>query len=275
MMTQIKFIIILLFGILFTLTKAQACSVLYYVDSATGKVYVVNNEDYWYDVKAYLQVEPKSKNKLARLWYGWDKFAQGGINEAGLFFDAAVTPEQEKISGYGNPNSNLGDEILALCSTVEEALAYLEKRKIALNKSHMMFGDKIGNAVIVEWVDGDRKLHWIENNKLIMTNFLLSDTAAGNYPCHRYNSIENRIIKLERSKEVINLFRVGNTFGQAGQAPRADESGRIGGTVYTTFMNLTDMEFVLSYKLSNENVVMFNLKEKFSKTKRQKIKLID
>jgi len=40
------------------------------------KVYVVNSEDYLYDVKARIQIEPKSKNKLARLWYGWDNFAQ-------------------------------------------------------------------------------------------------------------------------------------------------------------------------------------------------------
>lgn len=82
--------------------------------------------------------------------------------------------------------------VLAKCSTVKEALVFLEKRKIALNKSHMMFGDKTGKAVIVEWVGGERKLHWITDNKLIMTNYLLSDTAAGNYPCYRYSSTDKR-----------------------------------------------------------------------------------
>lgn len=272
-MKQMKFIIAVALTALLCLTRAQACSVLYYVDSTTGKVYFVNNEDYWYDVNAYIQIEPSSKNKLARLWYGWDKFAQGGINEAGLVFDAAVTPEQEKIPGYGNPNRNLGDKILAECSTVEEALAYLEKQKIALNRSHMMFGDKSGKAVIVEWVKGERKLHWIEDNKLIMTNYLLSDTTAGNYPCYRYNSIEKRIQELESSDQEINLLRVGNTFGQAGQPPKAIENGRIGGTVYTSFIDLTDMKFVLSYKLSNKNIVMLDLEAEFLKPKKQKILL--
>lgn len=270
-----RYITLLFLALLFTLSKTQACSILYYTDSATGKVYVVNNEDYWYDVKAYIQIEPRSKNKLARLWYGWDKFAQGGVNEAGLFFDAAVTPEQEKIAGYGNPKSNLGDEILAKCSTIEQALLYLEKRKIALTNSHMMFGDKAGKAVVVEWLNGQRVLHWISGNQLLMTNFLLADSTAGNFPCPRYNSIEQRIAELEQRAEEVNLQRIGNTFGQAAQVPRADESGRVGGTVYTTFMNLTDMQFVLSYKLSNENVVLLDLKKEFSKTKRQKIKLSD
>ncbi|MTI19425.1 linear amide C-N hydrolase, partial [Fulvivirga sp. RKSG066] len=147
-------------------------------------------------------------------------FAQGGINEKGLFFDAAVTPEQQKIKGHGNPKNNLGDKILSYCSTVDEALEFLEREKIALNKSHMMFGDKTGKAVVVEWVDGKRQLHWIEDNKLIMTNYLLSEPEAGNYPCYRYESIENRISELEDNGEEINLLKVGNTFGKAGQPAR-------------------------------------------------------
>jgi choloylglycine hydrolase len=245
--------------------------VLYYIDSKTGKIYVVNSEDYWLDVNAYIQIEPRSRNKFARLWYGWNGFAQGGVNEKGLFFDAANTPEQERIKGYGNPKNNLGDKLLANCSTVEEALEYLEKKRIALNNSHMMFGDRTGKAVVVEWVDGDRKLHWLEGNRLIMTNFLLSKPSAGNYPCYRYNSIVERITEMENSGEEINLLKVGNTFGQAVQPPRKNQDGRLGGTVYVSFIDITDGVFYLSYKLSNKNVIKLNLKNEFGKTKRQKI----
>ena len=272
-MKKIKLLLIVFFGILMIPNISMACSVLYYVDSKTGKIYAVNNEDYWLDVDAYIQIEPKSKNKFARLWYGWDSFAQGGINEKGLFFDAAVTPEQKKIKGYGNPKNNLGAKILALCSNVEKALEFLEKEKIALNKSHMMFGDKTGKAVVVEWVDGERKLHWIEDNKLIMTNYLLSEPEAGNYPCYRYKSIEHRISELENSGEEINLLKVGNSFGQASQPPRENEKGRVGGTVYSSFIDITENKFFLSYKLSNENVVKLDLNLEFAKAKRQKIKL--
>lgn len=254
-------------------TISTACSVLYYVDSTTGKIYAVNNEDYWLDVDAYIQIEPKSKKEYARLWYGWDNFAQGGINDKGLFFDAAVTPEQEKMKGYHNPKNNLGDKILAYCSTVDEALDYIEKEKIALIKSHMMFGDKTGKAVVVEWVNGERKLHWIKDNKLIMTNYLLSDPNAGNYPCYRYNSIEERISEMEKSGEEINLLKVGNTFGQASQPPWESDEGRVGGTVYTSFIDITNNKFFLSYKLSNKNVIKLDLNIEFDKTKRQKIKL--
>lgn len=54
---------------------------------------------------------------------------------------------------------------------------------------------------------------------------------------------------------------------------KADENGRIGGTVYTSFINISDMEFILSFKLSNENLVKLDLKKEFEKNKGQKIKL--
>jgi penicillin V acylase-like amidase (Ntn superfamily) len=272
-MNKMQLLILAFLGAIIIPNSSLACSVLYYVDSTTGKIYAVNSEDYWLDVDAYIQIEPRSKKKFSRLWYGWENFAQGGINEKGLFFDAAVTPEQERLKGYGNPKNNLGDKILAHCSTVKEALMFLEKEKIALNKSHLMFGDKTGEAVVVEWVDGERKLHWIKDHKLIMTNYLLTDPEAGNFPCYRYKSIEESISEMEKSGEEINLLKVGNTFGQAVQLPRENEEGRVGGTVYTSFIDITDNKFFLSYKLSNENVIKLDLNTEFNKTKRQTIKL--
>jgi choloylglycine hydrolase len=246
---------------------------LYYRDTKTNKIYVANNEDYWYDVNAYIQIIPNSKNELARLWYGWDNFAQGGINSAGLFFDGAATPAQEIPGGYNKPKGNLGDDILALCSSVQEALAYLEKRKVALTNGHIMFGDKNGNAAVVEWIEGQKTLNWISGNKLLMTNFLLSDTTKGNYPCYRYNSIEERISKMEKDVSLINLRDVGNTLGQAVQIPKTNSGGKIGGTLYSTFINITDMEFVLVYKLDNSKTTKLDLMKEFEIKRERKIKL--
>jgi hypothetical protein len=252
---------------------SKACSVLYYISPQTGKIYIANNEDYWYDVKPYIQIIPATKDKHARLWYGWDKFAQGGVNAAGLFFDGAVTPKQEAIRGYNRPKGNLGDRLLANCSTVDEAIAYLEKEKIALSDAHIMLGDKQGKAVVLEWVDGKKNIIPIENNRLVMTNFLLSDTTRGNYPCYRYSSILRKIDEMEQGGGEITFLKAGNTMGQAAQPPKADEQGRVGGTLYSTFINLTDMEFILVYKLNNKRITKLNLEEIFKTGKNEKIKL--
>ena len=226
-------------AILLVSKAALACSVLYYVDSKTGKIYVANNEDYWYKVKPYIQVIPKSKKELGRLWYGWNNLAQGGINEAGLFFDGATTPEQKIPKGYTDPNRNLGDEILSTCKTVDEAIAYMEEKKFALKKAHIMFGDRTGNAVVMEWIDGVKKIISIHDHQLIMTNFLLSDTTKGNYPCRRYQAIESGLKALsQQSNNAITLRDVGNVLSRAVQPPAKDAKGNVGGTLYSTFIKL-------------------------------------
>lgn len=259
--------------VLFVGKSAEACSILYYVDTKTGKIYVANNEDYWYNVKPYIKIFPAEKNNLARLWYGWDNFSQGGINEAGLFFDGASTPEEKPVSGYSKPKGNLGDEILAKCKTVNEAVDYLEQHKIALTNGHLLFGDKTGNAVVVEWVAGKRNLIPISDNKLMITNFLISDTAKGNFPCPRYEAMEQAIENLRKSNDSIDLKQIGNIAAKAVQTPSKNADGKEGGTLYSTFIDITDMKMIVVPKLNNKNMRIFDLKNEFSKQQKQTFKM--
>lgn len=262
--------LLILISILWT-KASYACSILYFVDTKTGKIYAVNNEDYWYNTKAYIKILPATQSELARLWYGWDDFAQGGINQEGLFFDGAVTPEQAKIDGYTGPNSNLGDELLANCKTVPEALAFLEEKKIALTNAHLLFGDKLGNAVVVEWINGKRQIVERRENFLIATNFSLYPNKQ-EIQCRRYKAIQDEINRLESQKENITFLQVGNIAAKAVQPPYSVE-GKTMGTLYTSFINISDMEFVMIYKLDNEKITRLNLHEEFAKTKKQTIKL--
>ena len=260
--------------ILFRPTESKACSMFYYIDKTTDKIYFVNNEDYWYDVKPYIQINPKTKIEFARLWYGWNDFAQGGINEFGLLFDGAVTPKQKIPDGFNDLNGrNVGDEIFAKCKSVEEAIDYFEKEKIAISEGHIMFGDGDGDAVVLEWVNGEKKIIRKESNMLISTNYLLSDTAAGNYPCYRYQAIEEKLNQLNESKENLDLKIIGNAIAGAAQSPQKYENGENGGTLYSSFINVSDMEFVLVYKLDNTKITMLDLKKEFEKPRKQKIKL--
>lgn len=270
-MIKLKYLLLLIIAIISS--KSWSCSVLYYVDSASGNIYVVNSEDYWFDVKPYIKIEPGKKEKHARLWYGWKDFAQGGINDQGLFFDGAVTPEQSDFTGKNLLKGNFGDQMLSTCSSTYEAISFLENANLVLNNAHMMIGDKNGKAVVIEWVEGKKHLHWIENNRLVMTNFLLSDPQTGNYPCTRYESINKRLDSLEGSAETIDLLKVGNTFGESVQPEFKNEDGRAGGTLYTSFINITTRQFVLSYRLSNDKVIKIDLNNQFSLKKSKKIRL--
>ncbi len=250
-----------------------ACSVIYYIDEVTGKIYVVNNEDYFYDAEAYLQIQPRTKKKLARIWYGWDDFAQGGVNEAGLFFDGAVTPQQKRPVGYSGPKGNFGDRILANCKTVEEAIAYLESEKLALDNAHMMFGDCFGNAKVVEWINGMRTIVSIKENRLVMTNFNLSDTPHDAISCPRFLAIDKELVRLQNLETPVDFKMVANAGAKALQTPRKTAEGREGGTLYTSFIDITDMKLILVYKLDNSKMTQLDLKAAFKKGKKRKIPL--
>lgn len=264
---------LLLLLLIFRCTGSFACSILYYHDTALGKIYAVNNEDYWYDVKPYIKIEPGGNKTFSRLWYGWDNFAQGGINQHGLFFDGATTPDQPPVKGYSKPSGNSGDRILSSCTTVDEAVAYLEDHKIALSNGHILFGDKYGHAVVVEWVDGTRRLINISDNMLMITNYLLSDTTKGNYPCPRYHNMQQAINELRNQSKPISLKSVGGVAARAVQQHLEDGKGRTGGTLYSTFINITDMEFKLVYKLDNSKVISLDLNKAFAQNAAQKIRM--
>ncbi|WP_281232781.1 carcinine hydrolase/isopenicillin-N N-acyltransferase family protein [Flavobacterium gelatinilyticum] len=273
-MKKFKNLILLVSVMLFS-AKASACSIVYYIDSKTGKIYFVNNEDYWYDVKPYIQITPGSKGELGRIWYGWENFGQGGVNEKGLVIDGAVTPEQKIPAGYSSMKGNVTDDILAKCHTVDEAVQYLEDKKIALKNAHILLGDKNGKAVLIEWVNGVKQIVPMQNNRLTATNFNVSDTNETEATCWRYSLIQKGLDELDArdAKDTIELKDVGNVIGKAVQLPQKDASGKVGGTLYSTFIDLTDMKFVLVYKLDNSKIQKFDILTELQSGKSRKIKL--
>lgn len=259
---------ILLLSFLVLYDRSFACSIVYYIHPQTGNIYFINNEDYFYDVKAYLQIKPASKHALGRIWYGWKNFGQGGVNEKGLVIDGAATPEQQIPPGYSAPKGNITDEILAACSTVDEAAAWLEEKKIALGNAHVLLGDRHGNALLIEWINGVKKTVEIQNNRLVATNFNISDSAGTT--CWRYPLIQKGLDELD-AKDTISLKDAGNVLGKAVQLPRANTGGKTGGTLYTTFIDLNAMEFVLVYKLNPSAIYRFHILKELQRGKVRKI----
>lgn len=66
---------------------------------------------------------------------------------------------------------------------------------------------------------------------------------------------------------------MGNVIGKVVQVPQADPAGRVGGTLYTTFIDVTDMKFVLVYKLDNSKIYKLDISTELHTGKRRKIKL--
>ena len=126
--------------------------------------------------------------------------------------------------------------------------------------------------MIVEWLNGIKNIVEVNNNRLIATNFNLSDTIPNEISCWRYSAINNGLNDLD-TFETIDLKAVGNVIAKAVQLPQTDSSGKVGGTLYTTFIDLTEMKFVLVYKLDNSKIQKLDLITELQTGKMRKIKL--
>ena len=123
--------------------------------------------------------------------------------------------------------------------------------------------------------NGVKNIVEIKNNRLVSTNFNLSDTIQTEMTCWRYPIIQKGLDELDarNPKDTIDLKAVGNVIGKAVQLPQKDSTGKIGGTLYTTFIDLTEMKLVLVYKLDNSKIQKLDILSELKLGKKRKIKL--
>ena len=145
-----------------------------------------NNEDMFFDPDTRLWVTPaEGPGKHGRVLFGYaDGYPQGGVNDAGLFFDGLAL-DFEAIPSSDKPPlpGSFADRILAECTTVAEVLALIEKYgRTSLERGQLLFGDQTGDGAIIEGNATIRK----QGRSLIATNFRQSKTPPARATCGRY-----------------------------------------------------------------------------------------
>lgn len=225
---------------------------------------VGNNEDFWYSTDAKIWFLPSEKQLYGRALFGWDNFAQGGINSQGLFFDVAAGPTTQalKLNQQSKIKQNIGDEILARCATVEAAIAQVQTYRLPPNSNgHFLFADQSGASAVVEWIGSEFRVVRKTGDYQIITNFLLTRPELGGFPCPRYSLVQER---LEGKREISG----GDVaYILASVAQFGEEKGRQGGTLYSNVHDLASGEFVLFYQRNFQKPVRFKLAEELQKGK--------
>jgi hypothetical protein len=131
-----------------------------------------------------------------KLWLNASIYAAGnGMNENGL---AMATATAGGSSCNDAAKHNLYDQailtaVLSKASNVEEAIAFLENNDVVSDYplSHYMIADAKGNAVVVEWIDGEMVVIHPDMDYMIMTNFPLAKMSG--FGMDRYNSYSNAL----------------------------------------------------------------------------------
>jgi len=250
----------------------DACTI--FNASRGGVVLVGNNEDWHYSTNPKVWFEPKTEKSHGRMLFGWDQmlfvpFAQGGMNDQGLFFDWAWCPEARIFSLSSLwPSVHYffnSDKLLADCATVEEALAWLGNYKKLYTTSHMMLVDKGGNSAVVEWVHGEQRIIRKTGDYQVMTNFWLSQPDLGQ------RSIERRDI--DRYDTVDNVLKSGTALSRrlfssilqnVSLYGRSEKDKEVG-TLYSNVYNLKTGDVTIYYKRDFKNAVTINLKDQLKK----------
>lgn len=185
--------------------ELRPCSTV--VATGGSSVYAANNKDLRpADQTARLHVVPGRAGVHGKLYWGVENtWMQCGVNEAGLFVDRVVVPVVDTYTYLGDDAAQpFGLILLDRCGTVDEALALFEQYRVTdLRSVHYLLADRNGDAAVVEW-DGDGlRIIRKEGTVQLMTNFRLTDTAAGGHPCYRYNAMRRMLRDQPHSAELL------------------------------------------------------------------------
>lgn len=161
----------------------QGCSVMYATDGnlALGG----NNEDYLIP-RTKVWFIPATSDSFGGVYFGFDNyFAQGGMNDQGLFFDGLALSETVPVAVEGKEPASAapGDMILARCGTVACAVEVLEEYSFGQSWNYQLFfGDASGESAIVEPGQIIRQ----RGSYQVATNFRQSVTSDDEITCPRY-----------------------------------------------------------------------------------------
>jgi len=133
--------------------REQYCTIVY---AANDSVALAGNNEDVADETANIQFLPAGDGKLGRIYFGFDvaNFPQGGMNEAGLFFDAAAGDRVVVVPrDPGKPvvEGQLILKAMEECSTVDEVVRLFETYDFSgrMNGFYLV-GDRFGSSVVIE-----------------------------------------------------------------------------------------------------------------------------
>lgn len=237
--------------------RGQSCTIIYASDGRT--MLAGNNEDYTGRL-CRIHFLPGEEGKFGRVYFGFDvaHFPQGGMNERGLFFDAATFDEVIDVPRDPSKPTVKGQLILKAmeeCATVDEVLMLFEHYDYSGRMGgQYLVGDSLGNSAIIEPTTVIRK----QGRHQIATNFAQSQVAPENITDYRYRTTSELF---EHAPDLsVDLFR--RILG----ATHFEEPGTV--TLYSYICVLRNGEIYI-YNFHNfADGVKLNLREELAKGER-------
>ncbi len=272
-----KIIVLLLSSVLIFCFISQSLGCTIFNANQNDLVLVGNNEDWYYSSDAKVWFVPPTKKYYGRVCFGFPlkeagwylsflgNFAMGGMNEQGLFVDAASCPKTKAPHFPGKPLLIYAEEeFLKRCATVDDAIKMAGEFNFPFNLSgmhlHFMVVDKNGNSAVIEWVNKELKIIKKEKSFQVITNFWYTAPELGNYPCVRYNKASEM---LENNNNISITF-FANILESVSQYWKNKKGNEVG-TVYSNVYDLKNGKVYVYYKRDFTKPLCFNLQDELKK----------
>jgi hypothetical protein len=235
------------------LENTQSCTIFY---ASNQKTTLAGNNEDWNNPFTKIWFLPAKNGKYGRVYFGFDSFMpQGGMNDQGLFFDAAVA---EHVEVPHDPNKlpfkgSLILKAMAECSKVEEVLTLFKTYDVSGGwNGHYLIGDRYGDSAIIEPQTFIRK----NGTYQLITNFLQSKIKPENATCLRFH-IASELLKNSKNPTVELFRRILDSVHY--ENPEG---------INTLYSNIYDLKngLIYLYNFHNyQNVVVLNLKKELAK----------
>jgi len=260
--------VIALILLCFSYTQTVSACTIFCGKDKKGHVWAGNNEDGYFNFKTYLNVFPKTvdtKYGYYTLSYdspknGANQNAQGGMNEAGLFFDYNALDasgkqypikDLEKKKSFPNGDHKIYEHLLGNFDRVEQVVAFFEEYwfDIGFNTVQMHLADKYGGYAMI----GPSGSRILKNKKYqVSTNFSICANDE-TYGCWRYpiaiEKLESNPINFETFRDICQSTAQGDEVT----------------TIYSNIQNLNTGELWFYYALDYDNPYRTTIAELLSK----------
>jgi len=184
----------------------NACTVFTASDGKT--VLVGNNEDSSPSLKTFLWYYPKQRNRYGFVsWGSKSKYPEGGMNEKGLFWDAAALMQAiPTVRDPGKPDFNgyFVNKALSECATVAEVIQLVRRYNLVWqDRAQVLVADASGDYALIHSNYIIRKSD-LKKPYVAVANFCLDHYVSGQSACYRYNTADSM---LQKQPVSFSLFR--------------------------------------------------------------------
>jgi hypothetical protein len=242
-------------ALILSIVPVDACTI--FIVTRGNRVIVGNHED-WASRDARVRFLPATGSQLGAVVFDFESegLIQGGVNSAGLFFDATATPfvpldftGKQKYEG-----KDFWLDLLQHCKTIREALDWIGKYQVPeLEKVHLFFADRTGQSVIVGAYEGQLTYTWKNQPYQVLTNFnILDPEYGGEQPCPRFAAATKILTPADADPMVA-----------AKTALEQTTQGKL--SVYSTLFDLTNMTVQVFYEADFSKSVMYDIPKELKK----------